>query len=181
MIRVRVDGGDIAHSRYQASKILLDTNLLVFANHKGSPFHEKASCILIASLQGDLKACISSQNLLEFYSVMTNPSRVKPAPSISEISRICSDLWKSNKIKKIYPHENAALEAIEIAKEKGMRGPKIFDCLLAATMKKNRIDRIWTDNVSDLKHFDDLLVVVENPLEMEWEISGQKDHFEQAS
>jgi len=177
MMNVKIDGKDIVKTQYHISRILLDTNLLVFANHKGSPFHLKASCILIASLQGDLKAYLSSQNLLEFYSVMTNSTKVKPSPRAVDISRICLDFLKSNKITKIHPTENAATVAVQIASEKGLRGARIFDCFLAVTAQENQLDRIWTDNVSDLNHFAGLHAIVENPLEMDWEIFDKQDRL----
>ena len=46
----------------------------------------------------------------------------------------------------------------------------IYDSLLVVTAKQNHIDRIWTDNVSDLENLvTDLLV--ENPLELKWDLS----------
>ena len=49
-------------------------------------------------------------------------------------------------------------------------GHVIYDCLLVVTAKQNHIDRIWTDNVSDLENLvTDLLV--ENPLELKWDLS----------
>jgi len=75
----------------------------------------------------------------------------------------------SRKIRKIFPHETSTRETIEIAEEKSLRGPQIFDCLLAVTARQNRIDRIWTDNVSDLKDFE-AFIAVENPLVMDWKL-----------
>ena len=172
-MKITLDGKDVADTKYAREKILLDTNLLVFAHNRGSQHYQKASCILVASLEDALNAYVSSQNLLEFYSVMTNPSKIKPTPSPRDILGICSDLLFSRKIRKIFPHEDAAKEAIEIAGKKTIRGPQIFDCLLAVTARHNHIDRIWTDNVSDLRHFEEF-VPVENPLAMEWELVAEK-------
>ena len=96
-MKIAVDGKDVADTKYAREKILLDTNLLVFAHNRGSQHYSKASCILVASLQGGLKAYVSSQNLLEFYSVMTNPSKIKPTPNALDIRRACSDLLLSRK------------------------------------------------------------------------------------
>jgi uncharacterized protein len=167
--RVSLDGRAIENTRYSTEKILLDTNLLVFAHHKGSPYHSKASYILLAALQGDLKAHISSQNLFEFFSVMTAPGRINPAPNVNDVSRICSDLLLSQNIRKIYAHEGATKETIEMVSKRKLKGPKIFDCMLAVTSHQNKIDRIWTDNISDMKHFEDF-IAIENPLSMEWDL-----------
>jgi hypothetical protein len=62
------------------------------------------------------------------------------------------------------------MEAIEFASEKGLRGPRVFDCLLAVTARRNQVDRIWTDNISDLKHFDDLFLL---PWKTLWKWDGR--------
>ncbi|MGI0078658.1 MAG: PIN domain-containing protein [Nitrososphaerales archaeon] len=167
-MKIKVDGKDVADTEYAQEKILLDTNLLVFAHNRGSPHYAKASRILVASLQDALRLYISTQSVLEFFSVMTNPRKIKPTPSSQDVTRICSDLLLTRKIRKIFP-QTATGEAIEIAEKKSLRGPQIFDCLLAVTAKQNQIDRIWTENLSDFKYFEEL-VAVENPLEMEWEL-----------
>jgi uncharacterized protein len=173
MIKITIEGKEINYSRYVSEDILLDTNILVFAHHKGSQYHSKASCILLASLQGSIRACISGQNLLELFSVMSNPRKVKPTPSSSDVSRICSDLKLSRNIRKIFPNEIDYKEAIEFAGEKALRGPQIFDCLLAITARQNQIDRIWTDNVSDFRNFEES-ITIENPLLMNWAFEAEK-------
>ena len=54
MIEIRLEGKDVRDTRYSNEKILLDTNLLVFAHDKASLDFPKASCIFLASLQGHL-------------------------------------------------------------------------------------------------------------------------------
>ncbi len=168
-MKIKIEGKDVRDTEFASEKILLDTNLLVFAHNKGSAHYSNASCILVASLQGELKGYLSTQNLLEFYSVMTNPRKIRPTPSSSDVLGICTDLLLSSKIRKIFARETATKEAIELANEKGLRGPQIFDCLLAVTARQNQIDRIWTDNISDFKYFEEL-ITVENPLSMQWEL-----------
>jgi len=169
-MRVSVDGKDIEEfaSEYN-KKILLDTNVLVYAYDKKSQGHLKASAIMIACLKGPLNAYISNQNILEFYSVMTNPRKIKPTTKPEEIQDICTDLWQSTKLAKIFPSETAASEAIEIAKERNLRGPQVFDCLLAVTAKQNQIDMIWTENTSDFTQFEDY-IHVENPFARDWKL-----------
>jgi predicted nucleic acid-binding protein len=174
MKRISLNGKAIENTQYSSEKILLDTNLLVFAHHKGSPYHSKASYILLAALQDDLRAHISNQNLFEFFSVMTAPGRINPTPDVNDISRICSDLLASHNLRKIYTYESAIKETFEMVKQRKLRGPKIFDCLLAITARQNKIDRIWTDNIADMKHFEDF-ISIENPLLMKWKLQEEED------
>jgi predicted nucleic acid-binding protein len=168
MMRVEVNGKDIKLTGHVNRKILLDTNILVYAHIQDSHHHRSASSILIASLAGPLNAFVSYQNILEFFSVMTNPRRVlRPSPKISQVQDICKDLWQSKKLGKLFSRGNATIEAIRQSREKNLRGPQIFDCLLAVTAIQNKIDVIWTENVGDFDPFKET-IEIENPLTEDW-------------
>jgi len=172
-MKIMVDGEDVEKTQYATLKILLDTNLLVYAHNKSSPKHTQASCILIAATQGYIDAHITHQNLLEFYSVMTNPRKVTPSPPIREIQEITLDLWDSRKIKKVFSKEKTTSEAIRIATANGLRSAQIFDCTIALTARDNHIDYVWTENVSDFKQLD--FIKAENPLTMIWQLIKDRD------
>jgi|SRR5579872_290743 len=168
MMRIEVDGKDIKLTGHVNRKILLDTNILVYAHIQDSRHHRSASSILIASLAGPLNAFVSNQNILEFYSVMTNPRKIlRPSPKISEVHDICKDLWQSKKLGKLFARGNATFEVIRLSREKNIRGPQIFDCLLAVTAIQNKIDVIWTENVGDFDLFKES-IEIENPLIQDW-------------
>lgn len=167
-MKIKVDGEDLEATTYAAKKILLDTNLLVYAHNRASPHYRQASYILVASTQGPLNGSISYQNILEFYSVMTNPRKVKPIPPLKDVQEICSDLWHSQRLRKIFPRSGTPIEAIKIAAEKGLRGPQLYGCFLALTARDNQVDHIWTDNVEDFRHFE--FITAENPLTRPWEL-----------
>jgi len=172
-MRITVDGQDVEKTPYATQTILLDTNVLVYAHNKSSAKHHPASRILIAATQGSINAYISYQNLLEFYSVMTNPRKVTPSPALREIQEICIDLWDSHKIRKIFPKEKTTIEAIRIATANGLKGAQIFDCTIALTARDNQVDHIWTENVSDFKQLD--FIHAENPLIRNWQFSKDRD------
>jgi predicted nucleic acid-binding protein len=172
-MRIVVAGQDVEKTPYAAQKVLLDTNVLVYAHNKSSPDYTQASCILIASTQGSINAYVSDQNLLEFYSVMTNSSKVTPCSPLLEVQEICIDLWESRKIRKVYPKEKATIEAIRIAAVNRVKGAQIFDCAIALTARDNHVDYIWTDNVSGFKQLG--FVNAENPLIRNWQLIRNRD------
>lgn len=57
--------------------ILLDTNILVFAHNADSPHNKKSSEIIKSAMEFEFNACISHQNLLEFFSVVTSTKHVE--------------------------------------------------------------------------------------------------------
>lgn len=64
--------------------VLLDTNVLVYALDEESPLHERSRVVVGRAANGDGSYCISSQTLSEFFSVVTNPRRVKKPRSATE-------------------------------------------------------------------------------------------------
>ncbi len=168
MMRVEVNGSDIKDTEYVNKKILLDTNILVYAHLRNSHHYGSASSILIASLAGPLNAFVSNQNILEFFSVMTNPRKeLRNSSKVSEIRDICNNLWQSKKLGKLLPRGSSTIEAIRLSLEKNLVGAQIFDCLLAITAIQNKVDLIWTENTNDFNHFKDF-IEIENPLVEDW-------------
>lgn len=53
--------------------VLLDTNILVYAQDSESSFFKEAKEIVDKARRGELEACISLQNLSEFYAIVANP------------------------------------------------------------------------------------------------------------
>jgi len=86
---ILVDNSDVTQSIHAQGKILLDTMILCYIHDWSSPNHAKASLIIKASINGLIKACLSHQNLSEFYSVMTG-RRVKKPLTPAEAAEICT-------------------------------------------------------------------------------------------
>src|SRR3990167_5138354 len=112
--------------------VLFDTNILVYARDLESPNYQKAKELQDAVNEGVLNAVITPQNLLEFYSVITNQAKSKKADSPKEA-------------------------IVEI--KKYLRGRKIFDVYLVATMLSNGIKTIYTANERDFEMFGEIKVV----------------------
>ena len=139
--------------------ILLDTNVLIHAYSEASIFRERAASILLSALTGDTEAVVAPQNLYEFYSVATNPKRVKPPLSCEEAAEICRTIHESPELVKIHPSENTPITALSLAEEQRLDGARIFDCVLAATAKENGVEIIYTQNVEDFRGFGFLKVI----------------------
>jgi len=109
-----------------------------------------------------VEACIAPQNIYEFYSVVTNPKRVQPAITCEKAAEICRSMHESPELVKIHPSVNTPIIALSLAEEHGISGSEIFDCVLAAIMKENSVDIIYTQNVRDFKKYE--FMRVEDPL-----------------
>lgn len=134
-------------------KILLDTNILVHAYNKSSPYQKIASGVIKKMLQGETEAYLAPQVLYEFFAVVTNPKRVEHPMSLNEAADLCMDLWECREIEKVNPTPLAPKEVFKLAKELKLSKGRIFDCVLAITAKENSIEAIYTENLDDFENY----------------------------
>lgn len=138
--------------------VLFDTNILVYARDLESPYHQKAKELQDAVNIGVLNAAITPQNLLEFYSVITNQTKSKKADSpkeaIVEIKK-----YLLSPFEMIVPLGNELELVLQLIKDKNLRSRKIFDVYLVATMLSNGIKTIYTANERDFEIFNKIKAV----------------------
>ena len=63
--------------------VLLDSNILIYAEQRREPQHEVAKSLRDRALAGDISACITPQNLGEFFSVVTNSGPRGPEDTLT--------------------------------------------------------------------------------------------------
>ena len=133
------------------SKILFDTNVLVYNQVKESSFHFQAALYHQKLMEGKIQAVVAAQNLLEFAVVMVNPKKiVKP---LSE-SRVAKEMKKYQQcqFEMIYPNAETLFLLGNLIRKTKLANPKrFFDLFLAATMLANKVETILTANVGDFQ------------------------------
>jgi predicted nucleic acid-binding protein len=134
-------------------KILLDTNIFVYAYNKSSPNQDRASRIIKKAIQSQIQACITPQVLYEFFAVVTSSKRVQHPITSCEAANLCLDLWECSEIEKLNPSGLAPIEVFKFVEELKLSKAEIFDCVLAVTAKENDIDYIYTENVADFQRY----------------------------
>lgn len=143
----------------------IDTNILVYAHNKDSEFNEKATVFLEKVMndrdeEGNLPVCIPTQALMEFINVITRQNLKSPL-SLKEAINTVQDYLNFD-IQIVNQLETQIQTFIELLSSVSTR-KKVFDVALAATLKDNDIEGLYTLNVNDFKDFDFLEVV--NPFE----------------
>jgi predicted nucleic acid-binding protein len=133
-------------------KILLDTNILVHAYNKSSPYQKSASNVIKKAMQGETEAYLTPQVLYEFFAIVTNPKRVEHPMLLDEAADLCIDLWECREIEKVDPTPLAPREVFKLVKELKLSKGRVFDCVLAITAKENKLEAIYTENVDDFKN-----------------------------
>jgi len=143
----------------------IDTNILVYAHNKDSEFNKRATVFLEKVMNdrdddGNLSVCIPTQVLMEFINVITRHNLKSPL-SLPEAIKIIQDYLDTD-IQIINQRETQIQTFIELLSSVTTR-KKVFDVVLAATLKDNHISGLYTLNVNDFENFDFLEII--NPLE----------------
>ncbi len=126
-------------------KYLVDSNILIYAmDYSEAEKHEKAVAFM-EKAAFDQQACLSTQNLVEFYSNITNPKKGRALGT--EISK--QKLSELAAAFRILPYGTRTI--VEAAEINAAHRAHFWDALLAATMLENGVKTIYTENVSDFK------------------------------
>lgn len=133
-------------------RILLDTNILIYAYDRSSPYHVKAAEIVKLALTGEFEAVVAQQNLIEFANVLTSNYKI-PASSVSQdIENILKDFQLITPLPKTI---HLFLKLIQDLNVKTY----LFDIYLVATMIDNDIESLITLNDQDFAEIKGLTVI----------------------
>ncbi len=138
---------------------LIDTNIIVYAYDEAYTFHYEAVKIIKAAQDGDFEGCITTQNLLEFCSVITNPKRTHNPITSSEAIKITNLFWESATIKKILPSRNTYKIWNKLVKDYNISKAEIFDTYLVAMMIENDMFEVYTFNENDFAKYDFITII----------------------
>jgi len=132
---------------------LLDTNVLIHAVSPASPLHVIAAGILDRGLRQSGRYCLAPQNLVEFLAVATRPRFVQPALTAQEAAARADLLYRSRRLRKIYPSRGTVFRAAREGALLGITGSRWYDLFLAVTMRDAGVREIVTENVDDFQGF----------------------------
>ncbi len=133
----------------------IDTSVLVYAFDKSEQAkHETASKLVRDMFERGEKGAISAQVLLELYNVLTRS--ISDPLSPADASSIVYKFFEAAGWIKLDYNTLIARRAVTIAAE---RKTKIWDTLIAETMKENGIDTIITENEKDFKKIPGIKVI----------------------
>jgi len=143
----------------------LDTNILVYAHNLKSSFYPKAmefveQVLAEEDVEGKSVVGIPLQVCSEFINVITRQSVEKPL-SLLDAIKVIRRYTVSLEISVIKPQPTQLSTFLELLETITSR-KKVFDVALAATLKDNGIEGLYTVNVDDFRDFQFLKIV--NPL-----------------
>ena len=147
----------------------IDTNLLVYAHNSDSEFHQQAAQFIERMFNeydadGQLSVCLSTQVLTEFINVMTRQTLRRPL-SIQEAADVVQDYLDTGVL--VLSHKETQMQTFMTLLKTVTTRKKMFDVVLAATLKDHEIAGLYTVNTVDFEDFEWLKVI--NPLKADGE------------
>ncbi len=145
----------------------IDTNILVYAHNLDSPRYQEAADFVERVIRqsgernGHHIVGIPLQVCVEFVNVITRKT-IEHSISLSEAVEIIRDYAEVVQAPIIFPKPTQLQTLLGLLEITTTR-KKVFDVALAATLKDNRVEGLYTVNVDDFKGFDFLQVI--NPLD----------------
>jgi toxin-antitoxin system PIN domain toxin len=138
---------------------LVDSNILVYALFRQCEHHERCRALLDQSQAGHIGLCVASQNLAEFYAIVTDPRRVavsrEPAEALDAIERMLAMPGMT-----LLPTPtDVVYRWIALARRHPATRGGVFDLQLVATMLGNDIHKIYTFNRADFEPFDEIEIL----------------------
>src|ERR1051326_7038403 len=112
----------MTRSRAIMALALLDTNVLVYAAYRQAPLYESAAKLVQRGLDKRGIYCIAPQNLVEFAAVATRRRQGQHPIPAGDVERMCDLLYRSRRLKKIYPRRATVIRAIHHGVSLGLFG-----------------------------------------------------------
>lgn len=134
-------------------KVFLDTNILVYLSNKDSSFHQDAIGTF-EKLAGEYELWVSRQVLREYAVIMTRPDIIEKPLSSAEVT---TDIEKWQSIFQIADEtEDVTKTLLNLIKTYDIKGKKIHDANIVATMLVNGINLLYSFNSDDFVRFEEI-------------------------
>lgn len=132
------------------NKLFIDTNILIYATTKQSPFHMKALQAIKNYMQNGSDLWISTQVIREYLVVLSR--QIFPNPlSIYQLSQDIQYFHKNFYIAD--DNQKITQELLQLIIAHSVTGKQIHDANIVATMIANNITHIFTHNVKDFSRY----------------------------
>jgi predicted nucleic acid-binding protein len=143
------------------SKIFVDTNVLVYASNKLSPWYLISKQTLDIMKKEGIEIILSPQVLREYLAVTTRMASINQTDDIKGILANVETFQKEFKV--VEENHFMLHKLIAILEKIPVAGKQIHDASIVAIMQHHNIQHLLTHNVDDFKRFSGLITII--PLE----------------
>lgn len=139
-----------------ASRIFVDTNVLVYANWAGAQRHLEARRRIGAFADAGDRMCVSRQVLREFLAVVSRPQGEVVPMTIAEAAETVGAF---ERLFDVLNGDVAFPRLLDLVSRYDVKGRVIHDANNVATMLEAGVSRLLTANPSDFRRFADLISI----------------------
>ena len=126
----------------------VDANILVYAALSNDPRYDIAHSLLRHPGQA---LVISPQIIVEFYSTITNTKRVNTPFTPNEAIQFIEVLLSYKHITVVPISADVSVRMVRLLKMNPVKGHKVFDMQIAATMMVHGVTTLYTYNLADFR------------------------------
>jgi len=138
--------------------ILLDTSVLVRERDTGDPYHSLTISCVRRLWQSQCSVCITTQSLIEYWSVATRPAEVRGGLGLSPQTAI-GDIEHFLNIHEFVEEPTGILQQwISLVHRYQVRGKQVWDARLVAVMELLGIRHLLTFNKGDFLRYPSISV-----------------------
>jgi len=141
------------------NEISLDTNILLYVIDVESEFYKRSRSLLEKLEEKNIGVVVTWQNLAEFYATVTDKKRHARPLTCEQAIKEIRNIVNSESVRLILPNSKTGNVWLELLVKTGIKGQKIHDLSLAATLLSNGVKTLVTENISDFKGVNDLKVL----------------------
>jgi uncharacterized protein len=124
--------------------IAVDTNLLVYAHRRESPFHQSAKELIESLRRTPAPWAIPWPCVHEFLSIVTHPKVYKTPASLAE-ALASVDAWLAGGNLHLLAESDGYFEKLrDMAQAAQLKGPRIHDARIAALCLHHGVRELWT-------------------------------------
>ena len=141
--------------------VAVDTNILVYAHRKDSPWHTRAAGCLIALAEGNEPWAIPWPCVHEFFGVATHPKIYRP-PTPTEAALADLDVWMESPSLRLIGETAAYWPVLrQMLRNSAVAGPMVHDARIAAICTAHGVVTLLSAD-RDFSRFPE--IQVRNPL-----------------
>ena len=141
--------------------IAVDTNILIHAHRKDSPWHRAAAEAVTRLAEGNAPWAIAWPCIHEFFGVATHPKIYKPASTVAEAVSQVTEWMGSPRLRLLSETQGYWAELSKLAVTRRISGPAIHDARIAALCLQHGVSELWSAD-RDFSRYPDLKT--RNPL-----------------
>ena len=132
---------------------LIDSNVLIYALNKDSPYHDPSIFIIDKVLKGQIIGYITTQNLFETFAILTDKRRITNPLTPSDAYSLIASRYLSGYFKLIQALPNTYQTLFELCQKFNIIAQNIYDVTIVAVMKDHNLSDIITYDKQNFQQF----------------------------